>query len=125
MRASLRSGTTAGLRGIHRINSLVRIQSVWVPRTRFHCHAARMTGHGQILGYCRRSRQTRECLRALGDPRTFYDVYRADAREYQLLWHRFFEEHLDTIRPGDRPVISRAEVVAWSKRQAELATSAE
>jgi hypothetical protein len=60
---------------------------------------------------------------ALGDPRSFDDMYRADKGEYQLLWRRFFEDQLLTIRSGDRRVIGRADMLIWSKGQAELVTS--
>jgi AbiV family abortive infection protein len=55
---------------------------------------------------------------ALGDPTTYDDLYREDKGEHQLLWRRFFEEHLVTINPGERRLISRDEVRAWSERQA-------
>jgi hypothetical protein len=55
---------------------------------------------------------------ANSDPCSYDDLYRDDRGEHQLLWRRFFEEHLVSIDPGKRRAISREDVQAWSARQA-------
>lgn len=57
---------------------------------------------------------------ALGDSRSYDDLYRDDRGEHQLLWRRFLEEQLVIIGPGERGVISSDEVRAWSEKHAEL-----
>ncbi len=55
---------------------------------------------------------------ALGDDRSFDELYRDDSGQYQLAWHRFLEEYLLTMEEGSRRLLSPEEVLAWASGQA-------
>jgi hypothetical protein len=55
---------------------------------------------------------------ALGDDRSFDELYRDDSGQYQLAWHRFFEEVLLTISEGSQRLLSPRDVLAWASGQA-------
>jgi hypothetical protein len=55
---------------------------------------------------------------ALGDGRSFDDLYRDDSGKYQLAWHRFLQEFFLPIGEGTTRLLSPREVLAWASGQA-------